>query len=185
MRLRARNDLLHIDAFPTRPTNGWRILRCFVNVNPSEPRIWMTSLTFPQLLERYGVIAGLPHDSHLGRFAWRRLATGLMGQLQARLSPRLASRTSWSAYDLYMLRLHHFLKTNDEFQERGPKRLWRFPPGSAWLALTDTCSHAVLRGQYALEHSYFIAPGALALPDQSPAALLARACGREILDRAA
>ena len=33
LRLTARNDLLHIDAFPTRPSNGWRILRVFLNVN--------------------------------------------------------------------------------------------------------------------------------------------------------
>ena len=40
--------------------------------------------------------------------------------------------------------------------------------------MTDTCSHAVLRGRFALEHSYFVAPQSLALPDESPAALLAR-----------
>jgi hypothetical protein len=84
-----------------------------------------------------------------------------------------------------MLRFHDFLKANDDFQERGPKRLWTFPPGSAWLAITDTCSHAVLRGRYALEHSYFIAPSALALPDESPAALLARACAASASRRAA
>src|SRR5579885_3466541 len=33
-RLHARNDLCHVDAFPTRPTNGDRILRLFTNVNP-------------------------------------------------------------------------------------------------------------------------------------------------------
>src|SRR5262249_44705254 len=35
-----RNDLLHVDAFPTRPTRGGRILRFFVNINPSEGRVW-------------------------------------------------------------------------------------------------------------------------------------------------
>src|SRR5262249_20602904 len=43
LRQKARNDLLHVDAFPSRPTNGWRILRVFVNVNPTEPRVWVTS----------------------------------------------------------------------------------------------------------------------------------------------
>ena len=55
LRPKARNDLLHVDAFPTRPTNGWRILRCFVNVNPSEPRVWMTSDPFARLLEPLAV----------------------------------------------------------------------------------------------------------------------------------
>src|SRR5205807_1069566 len=43
LRLTARNDLLHVDAFPSRPTNGYRILRLFANVNPTEPRVWVTS----------------------------------------------------------------------------------------------------------------------------------------------
>jgi hypothetical protein len=185
LRLTARNDLLHIDAFPTRPTNGWRILRCFVNINPSEPRIWMTSLPFRQLLERYGVSAGLPSVSPLERLDLRQLGAELLGQVQARFFPRLLPVSQRSAYDLFMLRFHDYLKASDDFQERGPRRLWRFPPGSTWLALTDTCSHAVLRGRYALEHSYFVAPDSLAFPDESPALLLARTCGCQVLARAA
>jgi len=45
-RLHARNDLLHFDSFPTRPTNGARILRFFVNVNPIRDRVWLTSQNF-------------------------------------------------------------------------------------------------------------------------------------------
>jgi hypothetical protein len=45
-RLHARNDLLHFDSFPTRPTNGARIFRFFTNINPSENRVWLTSQTF-------------------------------------------------------------------------------------------------------------------------------------------
>ena len=60
LRLTARNDLLHVDAFPSRPTQGWRILRVFANVNSSEPRVWVTSDPFPKLLERYGAEVGLP-----------------------------------------------------------------------------------------------------------------------------
>src|SRR5438270_3183863 len=60
LRQKARNDLLHVDAFPSRPTNGQRILRLFVNVNPVDPRIWVTSDPFAKLLERYGAKAGLP-----------------------------------------------------------------------------------------------------------------------------
>ncbi len=44
-RLHARNDLLHFDSFPTRPTNGARILRVFTNINPAQNRIWLTSQT--------------------------------------------------------------------------------------------------------------------------------------------
>jgi hypothetical protein len=97
--------------------------------------------------------------------------------------PRLfrPGREPRSAYDRFMLRFHHFLKANEDFQEQTPKRVWSFPPGSMWMVMTDTASHAVLRGRFALEHSYFIDPRTLALPDESPPALLARACGRPVL----
>ena len=78
LRLKARNDLLHVDAFPTRPTNGWRILRGFANVNPTEPRVWVTSEPFARLLERYGAAAGLPGDTGIDwvrRVQRRRAAT--------------------------------------------------------------------------------------------------------------
>jgi hypothetical protein len=176
LRLKSRNDLLHVDAFPSRPTNGYRILRLFVNINPAEPRVWCTSLPFAQLLEKYGDQAGLPSPARSG---WlRQVQRGVAGFFLPKLRKR-------SPYDEFMLRFHDFLKANDVFQVRGPKRYWSFPPRSAWLVLTDVASHAVLRGRYALEHSYFVSPQSLALPDQSPPALLAQACGQAVLLRAA
>jgi hypothetical protein len=167
LRHKARNDLLHVDAFPSRPTGGDRILRVFANVNPSEPRIWVTSDPFAKLLRRYGAAAGLPGRDGPG---WlEQLGTGVLGLFRP-------GRTRRTAYDQFMLRFHDYLKMNEDFQERGPKRLWSFPPGSAWVAMTDTCCHSVLRGRYALEHSYFVPESALALPDESPAALLKAAC---------
>jgi hypothetical protein len=176
LRLKARNDLLHVDAFPSRPTNGHRILRLFVNVNPSEPRIWATSEPFGKLLERFGTQVGLPIGQSAG---WtRQVGRRMLGLFRP-------GRPQRSPYDSFMLRFHDFLKANDEFQEHGPKRFWTFAPGSAWLVFTDVASHAALRGRFALEHSYFIAPETLALPDQSPPALLQRACGISVLNRAA
>jgi hypothetical protein len=176
LRLTARNDLLHIDAFPTRPSLGRRILRVFVNINPNEPRVWVTSEPFAKLLERYGEEAGLPGRQRGGWLG--QLGEGVRGLLQPGRSRR-------SAYDLFMLRFHDFLKQNDEFQERGAKHLWSFAPGAVWLAMTDACSHAVLRGRFALEHSYFVPPHVLALPDESPASLLERACAAQQPRRAA
>ena len=57
--LRHRNDLLHLDAFPTRPTHGARILRAFTNLHPTKERVWATSEPFSALAERYAVPAGL------------------------------------------------------------------------------------------------------------------------------
>ncbi len=176
LRQTARNDLLHVDAFPNRPTQGWRILRVFANVNPTEPRVWMTSEAFAKLLERYGFAAGLPGERHAG---WlKQFGKSLLRAMRP-------GGPQYSTYDRFMLRFHDYLKMNDEFQERTPKRLWSFAPGSVWLAMTDACSHAVLRGRFALEHSYFVPPAALALPDESPAALLERICAARQQKRAA
>jgi hypothetical protein len=176
LRLTARNDLLHVDAFPSRPTNGWRILRVFANVNLTEPRTWATSEPFGKLLQLYGHRVGLPKVSSSG-WAYR-LRKGMLGIFRPGRAPR-------SNYDEFMLRFHNFLKSNDEFQDRCRKRIWHFPPGSAWMVMTDTASHAALRGRFALEHSYFIAPQTLALPQESPAALLERACGMPAFQPAA
>lgn len=166
LRLTARNDLLHFDAFPSRPTRGHRILRLYVNINPTDDRVWMTSDTFKKVLQQYGTKVGLPgtHNNTI----LRKLGQGLLSLFQ----PSAGERTE---YDEFMLRLHHFLKSNDSFQERAARKLWHFKPGAAWLLFSDTISHAELRGQFALEHSYFVAPPTLALPDESPPSLLERA----------
>jgi hypothetical protein len=167
LRLRARNDLLHVDAFPTRPSHGDRILRVWVNINPTEPRVWVTAEPFAVLLPRFGGAVGYPTESETG---WlEQLRHGLLRLFRPGMPPR-------SPYDAFMLRLHDYLKLDDHYQERAPKQLWTFPPGSAWVAMTDACNHAVLRGRYALEHSFFVSPSVLALPDEAPVALLARAC---------
>ena len=77
-----------------------------------------------------------------------------------------------SPSDRFMLRLHDFLKASQDFQRHGSRRLWYFPPGSAWLAMTDSCTYAELRGRHALEHSFFVRPEVLVRPDLAPEALL-------------
>lgn len=176
LRRTARNDLLHIDAFPSRPTQGWRLLRLFVNINPSEARVWATSDTLVKILHDYGRSPGFPRDAHDGLMT--RFGQGLLGLFQ----PGSKKRTQ---YDRLMLRLHHFLKTNDKFQEQAPRRFWHFAPNSAWLMFTDGVSHAELRGRHALEHSFFISPAALECPELSPAAELEKALGIPMMPRAA
>jgi hypothetical protein len=175
LRHSARNDLLHIDTFPTRPTYGARILRLFVNIHAQDPRVWVTSETFPRLLDRYCRTVGLPRPVE---GTWRR-------QLGRRLLQALGRRTADCFFDQFMLRLHHFLKADDNFQEKCPKRYWKFPPGALWLVFADGVSHAVLRGRYALEHSYFIPLSCLTVPDEAPIALLDKARGTAVVPRAA
>lgn len=163
LRHSARNDLLHIDAFPSRPAQGRRILRIWTNLHPSEPRVWVTSELISRVVERYGPRLGLP-------LAERTTWLDHLGQsLLSLLKP---GRLRRSRYDCFMLRMHDALKKNDDFQERSPRRLWVFPPGSTWMLFTDARTHAELRGQFALEHSFFIDPAVLVCPDCSPVTLL-------------
>ncbi len=176
LRHTARNELLHLDTFPTRPSHGDRILRLFVNLNDQEPQTWVTSESFACLLQRFGREVGLPH---MIEAKWsRRLRQSLLGIFQSHHRSR-------TVYDCFMLRFHHFLKSHEKFQEKSPKRFWTFAPGSAWLLFSDGISHGTLRGQYALDHSYFISPQSLECPEESPAAILERACGMSVLRNAA
>ncbi|MBY0527200.1 MAG: Kdo hydroxylase family protein [Gemmataceae bacterium] len=175
LRLKARNDLVHVDAFPSRPSQGRRILRCFVNINPTEPRIWITSDPFAVLLERHGHQVGLP-EAGSRRWAWQ-----LREQVLQVFRP---GRPRRSAYDAFMLRFHDFLKADEVFQERCRKRTWKFAPGSMWLCFTDAVSHAALRGRYALEHSYFVPVHVTLRPELSPLALLEKASGQTELSAA-
>jgi hypothetical protein len=170
--LRARNDLIHVDAFPTRPTNGGRILRVFTNVNPTASRWWITTDTFEVLAPRLAIEAGLGTIAAGARSPWRAVAGRLAG-----LGRRLGLiREPRSPYDRFMLGFHHFMKANAAFQAGCPKHRWEFPPGSTWIVLTDMVPHAVESGQFALEQTVIVPREALVRPDVAPIAVLERLC---------
>ncbi len=176
LRLRARNDLLHVDAFPTRPLHGDRILRFFTNINPEESRCWITSEPFAELAKKYGASGvAFPKSasySLMGRILWkmkRRLKAGLKIPLR-------------SPYDTFMLRLHNFLKEHEDFQKNCPKDHWEFPPNCCWAVFTDQVSHAALSGQYALEQTLLIPVKSLLWPEQAPVRVLERLTGGNMLD---
>jgi hypothetical protein len=167
-RLRARNDLPHVDAFPTRPTNGDRILRLFTNLNPTQNRVWITSQTFDVIGPRFAKAIGLARPNRGGSLqrAFRKIATA------AHLPG--ANR---SPYDDFMHRCHNAMKENAEFQEGCPKQRWEFPPQSTWIVFTDFVSHAVLEGQYALEQTFIVSREAMVRPETSPLAILESLAG--------
>jgi hypothetical protein len=167
-RLRARNDLPHVDAFPTRPTNGDRILRFFTNINPQQNRVWITTQNFevigPQFAKKIGVPRALRTNPLAG--AVRRLTEALHLPGAAR-----------SPYDEFMHRCHNSMKEDAAFQESCPKQRWEFPPHSSWIVFTDCVSHAVLEGQYALEQTFIVNRSAMVHPEKSPLAILERLAG--------
>ena len=51
---RADDRRLHVDAFPSRPIYGYRILRVFANVNPDgAPRVWRVGEPFEAMARKF------------------------------------------------------------------------------------------------------------------------------------
>ena len=164
--LRRRNDLLHTDAFPTRPTQGARILRFFNNLHPSRTRDWVVGDPFGMIVPRYaqGQIPLPKPDGALGKALRSAARESVLGNAIPSLKR--------SPYDSYMMRLHNFLKENGSFQEKCTKYPLQFPPGSSWMVYTDMVPHAVLAGQYAIEQTLLVDHRAMVTPENSPLAVL-------------
>ena len=167
-RLHARNDLPHFDSFPTRPTNGDRILRFFTNLNPSQNRVWTTSQTFEAIGPHFAKFIGVPRP---------RSTNPLARGVRALASTLCLPGAHRPPYDDFMHRCHNAMKEDANFRETCPKQRWEFPPGSSWIVFTDCVSHAVLEGQYALEQTFLISRQAMVEPERAPIAILERIAG--------
>jgi hypothetical protein len=174
--LMKRNDLLHVDAFPTRPVFGDMILRCFTNVNPDQSRQWLTSDPFADLAPREAANAGLARYADASESALYKLRRGVARSLQRAGLP-VVDR---SPYDAFMLHFHDWLKANRDYQGNCAKYRFDLPPGSTWLVFTDVVPHAVLAGRLALEQTVIVSRGSLANPANAPAAILERLAGRTL-----
>jgi hypothetical protein len=161
---RKDDSRLHIDAFPSRPNHGERILRVFSNVNPAADRVWRVGDEFAPMAQTF-----LP-----------RIARQLPGspELLALLHVTKGVR---SEYDHLMLGLHDNAKADLEYQKNCPQQTVRFPSGSTWLCFTDQVMHAAVSGQHMLEQTIHLPIAALYDPESSPLAILQRICGRRLL----
>jgi hypothetical protein len=166
-----RNDLLHTDAFPSRPTNGDLIMRVFTNIHPSKTRNWITTDPFPVLAEKFARDAGLERIASSG---WTEPAARLLHGIGLPVVPR-------SPYDRFMLRFHEYLKRNNDFQTNCNKYRFDFPPGSTWLTFTDVLPHSVHSGQHALEQTFIISKSSLARAENAPVRVLERLCGKQLV----
>jgi hypothetical protein len=172
--LRRRNDLLHTDAFPTRPTHGARILRFFNNIHPSRTRDWVVGDPFATVVKQFAPAEIAPSPDT----ALSRAAKGLGRAVGLGAAVPAIKR---SPYDDFMMRFHNFLKENSRFQAECAKYPWQFPPGSSWMVYTDTVPHAVLAGQYALEQTLLVKPEALVAPETSPLKVLEGIAGTALV----
>ena len=172
--LRRRNDLLHTDAFPTRPTHGARILRFFNNIHPERTRDWVVGDPFRQVVKRFapGEIAPRPDTAVTSAAKGLGRALGLGGALPG------VKRTP---YDDFMMRFHNFLKENSGWQAEAVKYPFAFPAGSSWMVFTDTVPHAVLAGQYALEQTFLVDRAAQVAPEHAPLTVLEGIAGKALV----
>jgi 3-deoxy-D-manno-oct-2-ulosonic acid (Kdo) hydroxylase len=167
--LHSRNDLLHFDSFPTRPSHGDRLLRIFTNIHPERGRVWLTTDHFEALASRFADRIGLYRKP--GTFDhWKHLTA----QAAAGLGLPIVARP---AYDRFMLKIHHAMKEDAVFQETCQKARWEFPAGSTWIVFTDSASHACLSGQYALEQTFIVRRASLAAPEKAPITILEKLAG--------
>jgi hypothetical protein len=171
-----RNDLLHFDAFPSRPMNGHRILRCFTNINPTAARVWNTTDGFGVVASRYAEKAGLARIAAKGS----QRGNPLVSRIKRALGLKVVER---SAYDRFMLRFHDYLKEESDFQKNCRKIRLEFPPSSTWICYTDAVPHAVLSGQYALEQTFIIPLQAQITVEKSPLFVLEKLAGAPLAHR--
>jgi hypothetical protein len=131
---------LHVDAFPTRPGRGERILRAFCNVNPQgADRVWRVGEPFEAMAARF-----LPRVRPM-----RRGEAALLSTLRVTKGRR-------SEYDHVMLALHDLAKLDEAYQVRCGAREVRFAPGTTWLCFSDQFMHAVVSGQYMMEQTLHV-----------------------------
>lgn len=156
---------LHVDAFPTRPTAGQRILRVFNNAAPDGAlRRWKVGEPFPDFAATF-----LPRVR--GMFPGQSTVMSLLGLTKGR-------RTR---YDQYMLGLHDTGKLDMNYQNTAPQADVVFPAGTTWMCFTDQVLHAALAGRCAFEQTFHIPVEAMAEPAKSPLKVLEGLAGRRLV----
>jgi len=156
---------LHVDAFPSRPMRGRRILRVFSNVNPAgAPRVWHVGEPFEDMARKF-----LP-AAREGSRTWAQIL-GTLG-----ITKGVRSR-----YDNLMLALHDGAKRDEDYQRRAPQTEVPFLAGSTWMCYTDQVMHAALAGQYVLEQTFHLDIAAMHTPARAPLRVLERLRGRQLV----
>ncbi len=162
---RQDDSRMHVDAFPSNPSRGQRLLRVFTNLNPhGQPRVWRVGEPFEDFARRHIAQIGRP----LPGSAWAMNALGI-------------TKRRRSEYDHFMLQLHDRGKADLDWQRDSPQVTARFEPGQTWVVFSDQVLHAVMSGQLMLETTILLDPADLLTPQTSPRHVLERLVGRALL----
>jgi hypothetical protein len=155
---------LHIDAFPSNPMHGTRLLRVFCNVNPSgKPRKWRV---------------GEPFEAHARRYL-SEIARPLPGSAWLLEMSGITKRRR-TEYDHVMLQLHDRAKADAEFQRTSPQARVDFAPGTTWVVFSDQVLHAAMGGQHMFEQTFYLDAQHQQRPENSPRGVLERLMSREL-----
>ena len=155
---------LHVDAFPSNPMRGVRLLRVFTNVHPGErARQWRVGEAFADFAERFAprLRPAFPGSARLLRL----------------LRVTKALRTP---YDQVMLQLHDLAKADLDYQREAPQAAVDFAPGSTWVVFSDQVLHAVMGGQHMMEQTFYLHPDDQLVPSTAPLRVLERLLGRDL-----
>jgi len=161
---RKDDSRLHIDAFPSRPNHGERILRVFCNVNPDQARVWRVGESFETM----------------ARTLLPRIKAPLPGSA-ALLAALHVTKGVRSEYDHLMLHLHDAAKADMGYQRGCQQQTVAFAPGTTWLCFSDQVMHAAVSGQYMLEQTIHLPLSALYDAGRAPLAILERLTGRALV----
>jgi hypothetical protein len=156
--------LLHVDAFPTTPLWGRRILRLFSNIAADgATREWRVGEPFGEFARAF-----LPRVKRpVPGSAWMLAMAGI-------------TKGRRSRYDELMLGLHDSGKMDAGYQRSAPAAAVSFPAGSTWLCFTDQVLHAALSGHGALEQTMHLPVQAMGDADRSPLRVLEALAGRRL-----
>lgn len=156
---------LHVDAFPSAPNQGKRILRVFTNINPNgKARIWRIGEPFERIAQRFLSDIKKP----------LRAKAALLRFLRITKSYR-------TAYDHYMLNMHDHMKADEHYQQHSKQQEIAFPAGSTWIVQTDHVSHAAMKGQYVLEQTFYLPISAMQNEMHSPLRILEKCLGKKLI----
>jgi hypothetical protein len=156
---------LHIDAFPSNPTTGFRLLRIFTNINrEGKPRVWRVGEPFEEVVKRFtpSIPTPIPGAAFILKFL--------------KITKKLRT-----PYDHYMLHMHNKMKSDGRYQKKVSQEEIHFPPGCSWIVFTDQVSHAALSGKDLLEQTFFLPVNGLNDINTAPLSILEKHLNKSLL----